>query len=94
MYGRPDSGNKQEPEWPGKKRGAKNKKGRAAMPAALPVIERGKPLGFNGSLSRRGSDPEPDHTMLRTKAAPNDRSLVKAKPRLIVTDIGSPPFAD
>jgi len=42
MYGRPDSGNKQEPEWPGKKRGAKNKKGRAAMPAALPVIERGK----------------------------------------------------
>lgn len=29
--------------------------------------------------------------MLRTKVAPNDRPLVREKPRLVVTDIGSPP---
>jgi hypothetical protein len=38
-------------------------------------------------------DPQPDQTMLRPEAAPNDRSTVRAKPLLIVTDIGSPPFA-
>ena len=49
------------------------------------------PPGFKKPrcASRGGS--ELDQAMLRTKAAPNDRSLIKAKPRLIVTDIGSPP---
>ena len=49
------------------------------------------PLGYKRSLTPRGGDPEPDQTMLRTKVAPNDRPLVREKPRLVVTDIGSPP---
>ena len=49
------------------------------------------PLGYQRSPAQRGGDPEPDHTMLCTKVAPNDRPLVREKPRLVVTDIGSPP---
>lgn len=49
------------------------------------------PLGYEESPAQRGCDSEPDQTMLRTKVAPNDRPLVREKPRLIVTDIGSPP---
>lgn len=49
------------------------------------------PLGYEGSSAQRGGDPEPDQTMLCTEVAPNDRPLVREKPRLVVTDIGSPP---
>ena len=90
MYGRPESRHKLS----ARAAESKNKKGLAAVcRRPFPSLSGALPLGFNGSLALRGRDPEPDQAMLRTKVAPNDRSLVRAKPRLIVTDIGSPPFA-